>query len=208
VDQGQRKYKDDYGTPKSLTKLLIETGELSGSKMILEPSAGAGHMADVLYRETGITVIANDLLHPIHDYNMSFLDWDENDKYDTIVTNPPYHFFMEFILKAKKVATHKIAMLLPLSYLQGKNRFDAVWQEEEFPLTNIYVFTRFPMFGDPIREDGKFRTGMMACGWYIWDKCAHTKPIIHWLDCDQYVLHGKELKDFEQQYGLKEEKNG
>jgi hypothetical protein len=107
---------------------------------------------------------------------------------DAVVTNPPYSLFHEIIMKAKRITKKKIAMLLPLSYLQGQKRYDELWQDKEFPLSKIYVFNRFPDFSSPLREDGKFSTGMMAAAWYLWDKQHVGAPTIDWLDCRQYVL--------------------
>lgn len=209
VDQGQRKFKDDYGTPRGLTRLLLGTGEFNSMDTILEPAAGAGCMLEELrcshQIERHVSIIANDLLHPIHAYNMDFMDW--KDPVDMVVSNPPFNKAYEFIKKAKEIAQQKIIYILPLSYLQGSRRYKDIWQDRAFPLSRVYVYTRFPMFGDPIRDDGKFRTGMMATAVYVWDKYQEKLPVIDWLDCDEYILHGKELKDFEEQYGLKEKKD-
>jgi hypothetical protein len=209
VDQGQRKFKDDYGTPRGLTRLLLGTGELSGYSPLLEPAAGAGCMLEELRCSKAINrntqIIANDLLHPIHTHNMNFMEWEW--PVDIVVSNPPFNKAFEFIKKAKEIAQRKIIYILPLSYLQGSKRYKEIWQDRVFPLKSVYVYTRFPMFGDPIRDDGKFRTGMMATAVYVWDKQHSGPPTIDWLDCDEYILHGKELKDFEAQYNLKEKKD-
>jgi len=44
---------------------------------------------------------------------------DETEKYDSIITNPPFSLAYEFIQKAKTL-TDYFAFLLPPSYLHGK----------------------------------------------------------------------------------------
>jgi hypothetical protein len=60
--------------------------------------------------------------------------------------------------------------------------------DKSFPLKNIWVFTRYPLLGEPLREDGKFHTGMLVYAWYEWDKTFNGLPTINWLDVDKYVL--------------------
>lgn len=168
---GQRKKSDFYETPYFLTKQLLEVEKLVGS--VLEPACGKGAISSL------ITCVS-------YDKEKDFLI--EKKKYDTIITNPPYSLAQEFILKAKEVARKKIIFLLPLSYLHGKRRYDTIWTDKTFPLARIHVFTRYPMLGNKLRKDGKYRTGMMVYAWFVWDKTYKGKPQIHWIDNDKYVL--------------------
>lgn len=170
-NMGQRKKSDFYETPYSITSQLLEVEQFS--KPILEPACGNGAIEKVI----GECVA--------YDKEKDFLL--EENKYPSIITNPPFSLAFEFIQKAKKVATEKIAFLLPLSYLHGKKRFDYVYQDKEFPLARVYVFTRYPMLGDRLRDDGKYRTGMMVYAWFVWDKNHTGEPIIRWLDNNKYV---------------------
>jgi hypothetical protein len=112
----------------------------------------------------------------------------EINKFDTIITNPPFSLAFEFIQKAKEISNY-FAFLLPLSYLHGKKRFDNIYSDEKFPLSRIYVFTRYPMLGEPLREDGKYNTGMMVYAWFVWDKFSvGREPIIRWIDNNHNVL--------------------
>lgn len=168
---GKRRKSDFYETPYSLTWLLLEQEKLSGS--VLEPACGSGAISKIVGGNA-------------YDIEKDFLK--EQGEYDTVITNPPYSLAYEFILKAKKVATKKIIFLLPLSYLHGKKRFDTIWNNKEFPLARIYVFTRYPMLGEKLRQDGKHNTGMMVYAWYVWEKEYKGEPIIRWLDNNKYVL--------------------
>lgn len=130
---GKRKKSDFYETPYSLTEQLLEVEKLEGS--ILEPARGNGAISKILKKHDR---------QPIeYDIETDFLK--ETRKCDTIITNPPFSKAFQFILKAKNVAQKKIIFLLPLSYLHGKKRYDYIWQDTDFPLARIYVFTRYPM---------------------------------------------------------------
>lgn len=112
----------------------------------------------------------------------------ETERYDAIITNPPFSIAYEFIQKAKTL-TNYFAFLLPLSYLHGKKRFDNIYSDTEFSLSRIYVFTRYPMLGEKLREDGKYNTGMMVYAWFVWDKkTAGKEPVIKWIDNNHFVL--------------------
>lgn len=173
---GQRKKSDFYETPYSLTQQLLDVEKLEGS--ILEPARGNGAIVKIL-QSNNIGCVA-------YDKEVDFLK--ETRKCDTIITNPPYSLAFQFIQQAKIVAQKKIIFLLPLSYLHGKKRYDYIWQDKEFPLARIYVFTRYPMLGEKLRKDGKYNTGMMVYAWYIWEKNYTRKPIIRWIDNNNFVF--------------------
>jgi hypothetical protein len=172
---GNRKESDLYETPYSLTRLLLTKEALYGK--ILEPACGNGAICKILDE--------NKLEYDSYDIEEDFLT--EKNHYDVIITNPPFSIAYDFILKAKEVSDRFI-FLLPLSYLHGKQRYDDVWMDRDFPLEKIYVFTRYPMLGDDLREDGKHRTGMMVYAWYVWNRYHKEDATINWLDNQPFIL--------------------
>lgn len=169
---GKRKKSDFYETPYSLTKQLLEVEKLEGT--ILEPSCGKGAISN--------------LIEGCVAYDIETDFFKEEKKYDTIITNPPFSKSFQFIKKSKEIANKKIILLLPLSYLHGKKRFDNIWNDKEFPLSRIYVFTRYPMLGEILRDDGKYHTGMMVYAWYVWEKGYTGEPSIRWIDNNNFVI--------------------
>lgn len=188
VNQGQRNKDDFYQTPYSLTRLLLDNEPilLHLNPTILEPAAGKGAIVRVIEERIGKPFNAS-LTH--YDLSSDGIDFfRETTEYDAIITNPPYRQAGAFIKKAKTVARKYIAMLLPLSYLHGKERLDSIWSDREFPLARVLVFSRFPMLTAEIREDGKHETGMQVYAWYIWQRNYSAEPVIRWLDNDPYVV--------------------
>lgn len=138
---GKRKKSDFYETPYSLTHLLLSNETIKGT--VLEPACGNGAIVKVLNQHRINTIS--------YDKEKDFFT--EDRQFEWLITNPPYSLAFEFIKKAKACA-NKIALLLPLSYLHGKQRYDEIYTDSEFRLKKVYVFTRYPMLGEKLRDDG------------------------------------------------------
>ena len=179
--QGQRKKSDFYETPYSMTSHLLEVEDFNKSLTVCEPACGDGAIVKILEKKWD-NVVA-------YDIEKNFL-W-ETKNYDYIITNPPFSLAYEFVQKAKQIATEKFAFLLPLSYLHGKKRYDNIYMDKQYGLKKVYVFTRYPMLGESLREDGKYNTGMMVYAWYIFENHYSGLPVIDWIDNNEDVLSKK-----------------
>jgi hypothetical protein len=179
---GNRKKSDTYETPYSMTQQLLDAHPIPKDSLIVEPACGNYAIIEVLNKNGYKFPCFYDLAQ-----GKDFLE--ETRSFDIVLTNPPFSLAYEFIMKAKQIAQESIIMLLPLSYLHGKSRHDNIWTDKEFPLRYVYVFTRYPMLGDPLREDGKYKTGMMVYAWYVWEKSKYVnEPVIRWIDNHKYVI--------------------
>lgn len=188
LNSNKRNKNDYYQTPYSMTKQLLEVENFEGK--ILEPSCGAGAIVKVL-RDFKKSVDYCDLnnefsLTGIFKNFKDFIN-DDFDRYDNIITNPPFSLAKEFILKAKEITNNKIAMLLPLNYLHGVSRYNEIYRDTKFPLKTVYVFCRYGLLEDTVREDGMYKSGMLVYAWYIWDKSYKGEPIIRWLNNNAYI---------------------
>ena len=181
---GKRKKSDFYETPYTLTRKFLDVEYFNKNSTVCEPACGGGAISKVLneyWEDDKITA---------YDKETNFL-WDFND-YDYVITNPPFSLAFEFIQKAKQLAKSKFALLLPLSYLHGKKRFDEIYSDRDYGLEKVYVFTRYPMLGESLREDCKYNTGMMVYAWYVWTNGYSGQPTIDWLDNNEDVLSKKD----------------
>lgn len=181
---GKRKASDFYETPYSITQHLLTRENFDFSGVVCEPAQGSGAIVKVLSKYWPKSSIV------AYDIETNFLT--ETKTYDYIITNPPFSLAHEFIQKAKCVATKKFAMLLPLSYLHGKKRHDEIYMDKTYGLKTVYVFTRYPMLGEPLRDDGKYNTGMMVYAWYIFENGHSQHPTINWIDNNSDVLSKKD----------------
>lgn len=182
----KRKKTDFYETPYSLTRKFLDVEYFNKNATVCEPACGKGAITRVLKEYWDENLVT------AYDQEVNFL-W-ETGTYDYIVTNPPFSIASEFIQKAKQVAKGKFALLLPLSYLHGKQRYDEIYSDREYGLKKVYVFTRYPMLGESLREDGKYKTGMMVYAWFVWESGHSGLPMIDWLDNNEDVLSKKDLE--------------
>ena len=176
----KRKKSDFYETPYSITRHLLDNEYFDYRKTILEPATGYGAISSILSQKWNKSLITE------YDIEKNFFT--ETNTYDYIITNPPFSLANEFILKAKKIAKIKFAFLLPLSYLHGKHRYDNIYQDTEYGLKWVHVFTRYPLLGDPLREDGKYKTGMMVYAWYVFENGYSDNPMISWIDNNEDII--------------------
>jgi hypothetical protein len=189
---GKRNKNDIYSTPYSVTEQLLENEKFDYyGKTFLEPAEGKGAIVKVLYPKIQI--------HNLYSYDLNYrqkIDFlKESRSFDYIITNPPLKLSLQFIEKSKEIATEKFALLLPLSYLHGQTRYNKeIFRDPKYQLTKVYVFTRYIMFTDQIREDGKYKTGMIAWAWYIWEKREKEfiDPVIKWIDNQKYIINAKD----------------
>lgn len=179
---GKRKPSDFYETPYSMTVQLVEKEFFSTGEVILEPACGNGAIVDIL-RDFRYAILANDL-----STGHNFLTFNDHVAY--IITNPPFSLAFEFVQKAKQCCDVKFAFLLPLDYLHGLERFsNGIFDQ----LARVWVFVRRPMLGDPLRKDGKYRTGMQTYAWFVWDKYYKGPPQIDWIDNREFVLNKQDV---------------
>jgi hypothetical protein len=180
--------RDFYQTPYSMTDQLLdrlESDEGFGASEhfpILEPACGDNAIVRRLApRFGGISVIARDLS----------IGWDflrESRTFPTIITNPPYSIAEAFIDQCKRVAVLQFALLLPLDYVHGKDRYHRFYEKQDgIPLRSIYVFTRRPLLSETIREDGTYPTGMMTYAWFYWKRSYRGEPVMRWIDNNAFV---------------------
>lgn len=188
---GERRKGDFYETPYSITQHLLDNEFFKKDAILLEPACGEGAIVKVL-KDNGFNPFASDLTEGV-----DFLESGDNETCNYIITNPPFSKAYEFTLQAKKVCRNKFAFLLPLNYLHGKQRYDNIYQDKNFPLARVYILTRYPMLGETLREDGKYTTGMMV---YVWDLFYTGDPIIKWID-NHADIHsdGKEKREKEEE---------
>lgn len=133
--ESERKPFDAYCTPEWAIEALLEYVHVNGLR-VLEPCAGDGVIVRVL-ESHGAMVTASDIRDGV-----DFLTKPFTERFDYVITNPPYRFAQEFATKAFDVADG-VVMLLRLGFLAGQKR--RMWWDEHRP-TALYVLSRRPSF--------------------------------------------------------------
>lgn len=184
-----RNKNDKYLTPYSIIQQLLDVIELDKNASILEPCCSIEKViVNTLQKNNFVNVSFNiyDETQPETD----FLNFDENVKYDYIITNTPYgnRTIINFINKMKRIATKKIICLYQLSMLCGTNNYNELWNDNDYKLKEVYVFVRPSWLTNEVREDGKYKTGINQYAWFVWEKGYQGETIIKHIDNTRYVL--------------------
>ena len=145
---------------------------------IWEPACGEGHLSKVL-EARGYDVISTDLIDRGYSkYEpMDFLQCDETDLREDIVTNPPYKFANEFLKKALDVICdgYHVALFLKLTFVSSKGRKKLF---QNFPPKQIYVFSE----RIECAKNGKFQGKRgVDYAWFIWQKGWKGITTLRWL---------------------------
>lgn len=180
----ERVDEDYYATPYNSTEALLNNVKFEGK--FLEPCIGGGHISEVIKKYyPNNEVIGYDLVdrgYPntiVSDYLTN--DFGE-DKYDSIITNPPYSLAQEFLEKSMSIINKngKIAMFLKIQFLEGVARKEMF---NKYPPKYVYVFTKRqnPLRnGSPVDENGKAWASTMCFAWFVWEEGFSGEPIIRW----------------------------
>ena len=141
TNRGYDRHKSDYYvTPVEQIKLFIEKfmdkEDIDDDIMILDPCAGGDEVNKMSYpsamevffnyKKLETMDIRGDSLANI---KANYLKYDCINKYDMIITNPPFNIALDIIKKALIDVRHKgyVIMLLRLNFLGSKQRFK-FWQ--------------------------------------------------------------------------------
>lgn len=173
-----REENDYYATdPKAMIKLLEHE---TFDKNVWEPACGEGNLSEVL-KECGYNVYSTDLID--RGYQDEIIDFlkSNNQWFGDIITNPPFKYTNEFIIKslASVPEGSKVAMFLQLKYLSGKKRFKEIYSK--YPPSKVYVFTG-RIACSKNNEPKGFKGGALTYAWFIWEKGKYTPTYLKWIE--------------------------
>ena len=174
----QRIENDFYATNPKSVEALIRTGVLGQPKNILECCVGAGHIANTLQNKyPNIKIDGIDIINRGYPNTIvaDFLNYEFKEKYDWIVTNPPYKDVLNYVKKALDTADN-VAMFLKLTFLESKNRKE--FFEKNKSLRYVFVFSERQQ---PMRNGEETKGNAIAYAWFIWQKQYRGYPTIKWI---------------------------
>lgn len=180
---------DFFPTPPWATRALLHDilqprGWIDRSMTCWEPACGAGHMARPL-AEYFRVVYASD----IADYGiagaamLNFLDvrspkWPA----DWIITNPPFKRAGEFFEAALQHARDGVALLVRLQWLEGGDRYSAIFGGAKRPALVCPFAGRVAMIEGAYDPDASSAT---AYAWVVWRACeAADATRLQWIAPD------------------------
>lgn len=172
-----REANDYYATdPKAMIELLkYETF----NKDVWECACGEGNLSEVL-KAHGYNVFSTDLID--RGYPDELIDFLKNDREwnGDIITNPPFKYTTEFILKSLEAIPegNKVAMFLKINYLSGKARYRDIYSK--FPPQRVYVFSGRVACSKNNTPEG-YKGGAMDYVWMIWEKGQYAPTELKWI---------------------------
>ncbi|MCM1131401.1 MAG: NAD(P)-dependent oxidoreductase [Roseburia sp.] len=173
----EREENDYYATSPEAIEKLLQHEQLEHT--LWECACGEGHLSKAL-QAYGHHVDSTDLIYRGYGLgNINFLE--QTAVYPgSIITNPPYRYVTEFILKALELVEegHHVYMLLKLTALEGQERYNKVYSK--YPPKKVYVFYK----RISCAKNGKFgaySSSAVAYAWYVWEKGYTGDTIIKWI---------------------------
>lgn len=149
---GQRREFDYYPTPVEVIEALLDREDFRGE--VWEPACGDQRIVRALEKR-GITATGTDIQNGDDFFKTRRTP-------ECIITNPPYSHATEFVIRSMELAKSKVAMLLPLEFLSGVERFERVWDSQHFCLKSLYIFSRRIKFIDGSPPSSH--------GWFVWER--------------------------------------
>ncbi len=132
--EDDRETYDFYATEPKAVELLLELERFSN---VWECACRKGHISDVL-KSKGIDVFSSDIIDRGYGEMKDFLCITNQEWNGDIITNPPYIYAKDFVLKSLQIIPEgrKIAMFLKLLFMESKDRKHLF---KDFPPKTIYV---------------------------------------------------------------------
>lgn len=168
-----------YATHPSVTQDLLREEQFHSK--VLEPFCGGGTMAEVI-KKNGYEVEAFDLVDRGYGKVGDFFAVDYPAKKYDIITNPPYDGnLIEIVKRCLSLCKNKVAILLPIQYLSGKERHSELYAK--YPPSRVYIYCE----RINIAKDGDFAkysdsgSNMTIYGWFIWERGHKGETELKWI---------------------------
>lgn len=190
--KNERVENDFYATNPKAVEMLLKQYDIFGRK-ILEPCVGQGHIVkavDNFYRRGGRTFTCLDIVDRgfPNTIQQDFLTWETDEKFEAIITNPPFSLAKEFVEKGMELLDEEgqMAMFLKIQFLEGEKRRELF---KKYPPKYIYVFEkRMATWNNGQEFDFDEKTGKakkwattMCHAWFVWEKGSTSEPIVRFL---------------------------
>ena len=143
---------DDFQTPQIAINPLIPF--LNKDEVVWECASGNGNLTEAFFKE-GFNVVATDIREGI-----DFLKEIPEQKFDCIITNPPFSLKQEFLQRCYELGK-PFALLLPLTTFETKKRQELF---KKYGLQVIFFDKRIN-FETP---SGKGSGSWFATAWFTW----------------------------------------
>ena len=174
-----REQNEHYVEPSWVSRRLFETEPFQGA--IVDPACGWGRIV-IEARRARHCAAGFDLVDRGWDSTRTPLDFfTVNERFDNIVTNPPFACVPEFITHAVECARYKVAAIFPFARLVAAHG----WLDR-LPLARVLMLTPRPSMppGRYIKAGGKVGQGRADFCWLIFEHGSSGVAEFGWLHRD------------------------
>lgn len=174
----KRASNDWYCDPPEAIEALLDVERFAGRSV--DPSCGRGTIPKAMVVR-GMYCRGTDLVD--RGYGDAGVDFFTAafPGFDNIISNCPYNVAQAYAERALAIARHKVALLLPLTFLEGSKR--AAWLDRS-PLARVWVFPwRISMPPGELLVAGAVKPegGKKAYAWFVWEHGHRGRPQLDWL---------------------------
>jgi len=184
--KNKRVENDFYATNPRALEMLLEKYDFNNGTF-LEPCVGNGQLAKTInkhYPNNKLTCV--DIIDRGYKDTIvqDFFQYNTEERFDNIITNPPYSLAKEFVEKSMELLSEngKIAMFLKIQFLEGVKRIDMF---KKYPPRYIYVFSKRMATwnnGEKLSPEGKNWATTMCHAWFVWENGYKGEPTVRWLN--------------------------
>ena len=181
---GERETHDFYASdPVSIYKLAAK---FDIPHKVWECACGMGHLSEKL-KALGSDVFSTDLVDRGYGEVMDFLSWDADKykgKFDCILTNPPYKYVTEFVLKSLSLLNDGgyAIFLLKTTALESRGRYENIYRNT--PPHYVFQFVDRLLCaknGDFEGSKKNLGAGAQAYAWFVFEKGYKGNTILDWI---------------------------
>lgn len=173
----ERQKHDFYATDPKAIKWLLKLEDFDN---VWECACGEGHLSKVLI-DNDIHGRSTDLIYRGYgEGGIDFLGLEVQEWDGDIITNPPFRYAKEFVLKALSIIQkgRKAAFFLRMQFLESKDRKHLFI---DFPPKKVFVTSS--RISCAIDGDfGNNKGGAMAYCWFVWEKGFKGETTIKWFN--------------------------
>jgi hypothetical protein len=173
-----REENEHYVEPAWVSRRLLAFEPFEGS--IVDPACGWGTIV-IEALKAGYNAAGYDLVNRGFDSTRTPTDFfTVTDRYDNIITNPPFACAPRFIEHAVKCARYKVAAIFPFARLCAAHWLD------DLPLAKVLMLSPRPSMppGRYIRAGGKVGQGRADFCWLVFVHGWCRAPELEWLHRD------------------------
>jgi hypothetical protein len=180
---------DDFPTPPWATRALCEHLICIKNLKIWEPACNRGYMALPLM-EYAFTAASD-----VHDYGYGavrdFLWPGETERFDWIITNPPFRLAEQFIWRGLDIAKVGVAVLVRTAFLEGASRYENLFSKRPpaivAPFSERVIMHKGVLrdpgvrYFDPISKQWKLPSTATSYAWLVWLVDYRGEPRVKWI---------------------------